>query len=415
MPTLGSRLPRPTIFMAAACLMMIGLQSWTEWGAYKTQVRETETSLANLASSLAQHAEDTVEVADTAVIGVVTLLESKGTAPEVPGGLGQKLAAQVSAGTRFQDIVVCGVNGDWLATSAATQQGTCSGRGYFNHHRDDPDRGAYVGQPIQSRLNGKWVITVSRRFQSPDGGFAGVVVAIIELSSFAGYYATYDLGPGGVISLSATDGTLLARYPASTSFVGQDVSAGQVFSEMRKRSSGSYANVAIIDGVRRFSGYRKSERYPLVVVAAMSQDEALSGWRRDAGVDMAVALALTLGVGFLGLSLTRQVWRSQAAERRMRAGEASFRLQAENLRQANERITLATGGGAIGIWDWDVSHDRMAWDPWMHRQPPGQAVRDGRAAGGDRGVGRMLVMLTPSPSRSHPTTSRRRHSNARKH
>ncbi|MGB8839749.1 MAG: PAS domain S-box protein [Aliidongia sp.] len=37
------------------------------------------------------------------------------------------------------------------------------------------------------------------------------------------------------------------------------------------------------------------------------------------------------------------------------------------LESANERITLATDGGGIGIWDWNITSGEMVWDRGMHR------------------------------------------------
>jgi PAS domain S-box-containing protein len=37
------------------------------------------------------------------------------------------------------------------------------------------------------------------------------------------------------------------------------------------------------------------------------------------------------------------------------------------LEAANERVTLATDSGRIGIWDWDIANDTMVWDSWMYR------------------------------------------------
>ena len=37
------------------------------------------------------------------------------------------------------------------------------------------------------------------------------------------------------------------------------------------------------------------------------------------------------------------------------------------LQKALERLTLAADSGAIGIWDWDLKHDRMSGDDWMRR------------------------------------------------
>src|SRR5277367_1564112 len=55
---------RAIIFVALACLAMLGLQGWSEWRAFTFQVHQTEVSLANLANSLTQHADSTITAAD---------------------------------------------------------------------------------------------------------------------------------------------------------------------------------------------------------------------------------------------------------------------------------------------------------------------------------------------------------------
>jgi|HubBroStandDraft_1064217.scaffolds.fasta_scaffold00118_37 diguanylate cyclase (GGDEF)-like protein/PAS domain S-box-containing protein len=37
------------------------------------------------------------------------------------------------------------------------------------------------------------------------------------------------------------------------------------------------------------------------------------------------------------------------------------------LQSANERVTLATDSGGIGIWDWDLANRRLVWDAGMYR------------------------------------------------
>lgn len=37
------------------------------------------------------------------------------------------------------------------------------------------------------------------------------------------------------------------------------------------------------------------------------------------------------------------------------------------LKEANERIALATDSGSIGIWDWDLAENTIRGDAWMHR------------------------------------------------
>jgi PAS domain S-box-containing protein len=49
------------------------------------------------------------------------------------------------------------------------------------------------------------------------------------------------------------------------------------------------------------------------------------------------------------------------------------------LHLANERITLATDSGGIGIWDYDIASGEMVWDAWMYRLY-GMAPQDGAGA-----------------------------------
>ena len=37
------------------------------------------------------------------------------------------------------------------------------------------------------------------------------------------------------------------------------------------------------------------------------------------------------------------------------------------LKEAKERVSLATDSGGIGIWDWDISSNTLIWDEWIYR------------------------------------------------
>ncbi len=339
----------PAILVALACLMMLGLQGRTEWEARTAQVRATEASLVNLASALTQNAEDTIGVADTALTGIVGQLAANGTSPVALSNLDQTLKAQKVWFSRFRDISVIGNDGRWLATSLPVTIENLADRGYFRRHRDEPGLGLLLSPPAKSVVTGRWTVTVSRRFNSADGGFAGIVLAAIELAYFVDHYATYDLGSNDFISLSTTDGTLLARYPSNEQFIGQTFPLSAVFSKWREHPSGSYVNTAIIDGVRRFTGYSRSDRYPLVVVAAMSEDQALAAWRSAARKHMEITFVLSGALGLLGLHLIRLMRRFQAAEEKARESEERFRLILET--SVIEAIYMLDPDGNVESWN----------------------------------------------------------------
>ncbi len=295
-------LPQRTfILVALACLSLLGLEGWRVWLAYDQQLQETSTSLANLARSLTQHAEDTVELADTALLGMVERLEVGGTSPAALSRLEALLRARTASTPRIRDFIVFGEDGNWLATSMPAHGVNDSDRPYFQHHRDDPARGPFIGPPVHSRSSGRWTVTVSRRFQHPDGSFAGVAMALIDMDYFARLYATYDLGANHSIALLTTSGTLLARDPPNEAFIGRDFSDAMVFTKLREAAGGSYETLALVTGVTRISGYRGSDLYPLVMWVAVSKDQALADWRADTRVHLAIAAVLSAGVALLGL------------------------------------------------------------------------------------------------------------------
>ncbi len=144
---------------------------------------------------------------------LVERLEVDGVSPAALSRLSAVLRSRAEATPRIRDFIIFGEDGSWLATSMPALGVNDGNRAYFRHHRDDPARTPFIGLLVRSRSSRRWNITVSRRFQHPDGSFAGVVVALIDMDYSARLYATYDLGPGHSIALLATSGTLLARNP----------------------------------------------------------------------------------------------------------------------------------------------------------------------------------------------------------
>jgi PAS domain S-box-containing protein len=333
---------RAGFFVAFTCLAMLGVGCWHEWMARNAQIQDTKTSLSNLASALVQHADDTIELADAALAEVVERLETDGIGMVALAHLDQVLALRTGglAGAQFRDITVFGADGRWLTTARSITPHTVTDRDYYRHHRDDPDRGAFVGPPVVSRVAGRWTITVSRRFLS-HGEFGGVVVAAIDVSDFVGHLATFDPGQQSSITLATTAGTLLARYPSDEESVGRDISHAVVFGELREHTAGSYETIAALDGVDRFGGYRQSTRYPLVVVVSIAAEHALGPWRANAIIHIMVTLGLTGVVGLLGLYLARQMWRGQTTEARVHESEVRYRLIADSTTDAITCMDLA--------------------------------------------------------------------------
>jgi PAS domain S-box-containing protein len=321
-------------FAGLACLLMLGVGAWREWAAYDAQVLETRTTVANLASSLARDAEATVEVADTLVRAFVDRVEREGTAPAQAARLDAALVARLSSMSRITNMIILDARGDVFASSMPRHGPNLADRSWFRHAHEETDAETFIGPPVLSRVTNRWIITVSRRFRDAAGGFGGVVFATIDMSLLVDHYANLDLGPKSMITLFTPAGTLLARYPWSPESIGRDLSKAEVFRHLPDAPSGSYRTTSVLDGTDRFSGYRQSGRYPLIVVASVSVDHALRIWRRGAMIDLVTGAFVTGIVGTLGLLLARQIARGQAAEDRIKDSEARYRMIADSTTDA---------------------------------------------------------------------------------
>ena len=77
-----SRLPlRAAAFVVLTCATILGVSGWREWAARDAVLKGAETEMANVARSLTQHAEDSLDLLDSGVVGVVSRLEMDGTDP----------------------------------------------------------------------------------------------------------------------------------------------------------------------------------------------------------------------------------------------------------------------------------------------------------------------------------------------
>lgn len=319
-------------FVTVVCIAILALSGWREWTTREADLKNAEVDMINLARSLTQHAEDTIELADAVLIGLASRLEANGTGPAAIATVQNVLDLRKPTLGRIRGLFVYDETGRWLATTEKVDVAGLnnSDRAYFQHHRAVDDHRIYLGPPVQSRAGGQWIITVSRRLNHPDGAFAGVVLATIDAGYFSQFYRQFDIGPNGAITLLSADGILLARSVDNGTYVGRDMSATPLIKDRMSRPAASvYYFKSPLDGLQRLSSFRFSARYPLLVLATEAQDDVLVRWRQAAMARTAFVLALTLVIGVIGLHLVRQLYQRQRMAAALIAKEADFRLLAE--------------------------------------------------------------------------------------
>ncbi|MCC7701464.1 sensor domain-containing diguanylate cyclase [Janthinobacterium sp. GW460P] len=341
-----SLLPLAISFVVLVCLSLLATQLWMTLRAREVQLNEAARESANLAQSVAQHAYDTIKEADTVLVGLVERVEADGVSDLELARIHKLLVTRVAELRQLHGIFVYARDGSWLVNSQKTLLSNLnnSDREYFNYHRTHDERGPYVGPPVRSKSTGNWIVTVSRRINMPDGSFGGVALATIDMNYFRLFYERFAIGEKGAIFIANGTGILLLRRPFDESLLGRDLSQFPLFHDYLPKSPvGTAVIKSRVDGVTRINSYRRVEEYPLVVSAALSQDEVLAAWRLDTVIQNAVGGVLVLLIAFIGYRVVRLIDLRVKSE----AGLVEARNELELINETLAR--LANQDGLTGL------------------------------------------------------------------
>jgi diguanylate cyclase (GGDEF)-like protein len=345
-PNFAPRMPvivAAKVFVVLVCLALLALDACRSWDAYNIKLHENEVNASNLVRSLAQHAEDVFIQADTVLVSLTERLENDGIEPARLRRLGTLMQAHVKELPQLHGLFIYDDNGSWLANSLhlIPNKVNNSDRFYFRYHRNHEDRGPYIGAPIVSRSTGEWILTMSRRFNRPDGSFGGVVLATIHMDYFVRFYQTFGIGKQGIIILALNDGTQLAQYPFVEEQVGRNLKDSPPFSQQLLHSlQGTYANnPSSLDGIDRITSYRRPERLPLVAAVSLARHEVLASWWRDAWQSFVMVAVLALLLGAMGLRLAYHISLHIEAEQKL----LEVRDDLQGLNRQLESIAMQDG------------------------------------------------------------------------
>jgi signal transduction histidine kinase len=322
----GRRRTSPLGTLVAAivlvCLFIVGLEGWHTWEARAITIAADKVETENLARSLAQHLHDLAQTTDLVLIGIREQLEVNGKSQDALERLHHWMVRATEVVPMIHGVFVYDALGDWMVNSVSMVRSPLNNRDreYFQYHRDHNEDVIHFGEPVQSRSDGSWIVTVSRRIDTADGAFAGVVLATISIDALRKFYSNFSIGKLGAITLLSGSGIVLAREPSNGVAVGRDLSRTQVFQEFLPRSPvGSFETVYAVDGITRVASYRRVEAYPLVIIVAHGLDTVLSEWRSGMGLHLTITFATLLTLTILGVRFARQLQKTQSVTRQLLA------------------------------------------------------------------------------------------------
>ncbi len=216
----------------------------------------------------------------------------------------------------------------------------------FRIHLKPHTDALYISEPAVGLLSGKPSIQLTRPLFGPDGSFAGVIGASLDVLQIERFYNSIDIGPASVIALIGTDGVIRARNGRDANagdFVGQSVAERKVFAALQQSPTGAYWNSTAtmkFDRVRRLISYRLLDGLPLIAVVGLAEDDIFQEARLTARKYDLIGLLLT-AIALIAIAI--------GVRRQLKLAATTAALE-----QTNDRFDTALKNMAHGLTMFDA-------------------------------------------------------------
>jgi len=306
------------IALAALNLATVGLAVWSIQETWQAAIEAGKTSTTNLATAVERDIAGLMTRIDLALLNagdeIARQPASGRPTTETLNAFMARQAARIpeAAALRFADA-----DGHMLYGSSAHPRINIADREHFMRAREQRGEGLIVGKPVLTRLGQKWVLPVTKRIDSKNGNFAGIVYVFISLERLATDFSRIDVGLYGGVALRDGEMGLIVRVPELKGIGAQvgDRSVSQTARDMAaaKAHAATYIATTPADGRKRIVALRRVEAQPLYVAVTLAEEEYLAAWRAQAARTAALTFAVVLLSLFVARMMVRS-WRHGLAE-----------------------------------------------------------------------------------------------------
>ncbi|MFC4159321.1 PAS domain S-box protein [Chitinimonas lacunae] len=320
---------RLTLLYVCLSVVAAALTAYAAYALRSQILHQTERELGNLSYVLTGQTRNTVQSVDLLLQATIERLSEdqqlrrEWTSPALYDHFRQRIVGV----PQVRELLLADRNGRVIGHSlTATPQNSIGDRPFFQIHVADRSADMRVGEPVRGRTDGKWGVALSRRVETPDGQFNGVLVAVFDPIYLLDLYRSIELGHGSAVSLMRADGILLTRWPIDESWIGHSFGNSPVFRELLSRqNAGVITGKSSIDGERRITYSQRLDRYPFVVNVSINEAVALAEWHRQMWMVIVGVGFTLLALGLLTVALIRQELRRAEVEQAVLANEARLR------------------------------------------------------------------------------------------
>ncbi|MBS1169315.1 MAG: histidine kinase [Burkholderiaceae bacterium] len=270
----------------------------------------------NLAQVLERNISGMLEKINAVLFAAEIVLENRLQSPKMqPGKIDAYFAKLQTNLPEAVALRATDADGNILYGTRITEAASVNiaDRSYFRQLRDNNAIDMIVSEPVDGAISNRRIIVVARRLNAPDGRFAGIIYAPIDLQEFNRIAMSLEVGRRGTVFIRRTDGdfTLIARQPDTINdqnALSSIKPAPQLLAFLQ--GNGDSAEMEIVsthDQSHRLIAVRRIGQYHHIVGVGLSMDEVMLGWREQAIKECGLTLL------FLVLSTLAAVaiWRNE--------------------------------------------------------------------------------------------------------
>lgn len=227
--------------------------------------------------------------------------------------------------TAFAAVTVIDRDGRPVTSTAPIKDGTTyANSDYFQFHRSNISTALRIGQPDFRQAHAQSTIHFTRRLDTADDSFDGVVLVAAEPEYFLSFYDEAILGNAGLLAVLGDDQVLHASTIGSQHTANAAIGDLKLLQDVGKPRLVSGAD-AFTDSEARFVAWQELKSYPLTVMVGLSKRELLSPhekiwdtYRNVARGGTVFLLIVVLAGGIFGVRVARQERQAQSLRKTYR-------------------------------------------------------------------------------------------------
>lgn len=176
-------------------------------------------------------------------------------------------------------VSIADSKGDIVASTHPSTMPNVADQDYFRTQRDTD--ALLIGQPPGGPDAAEGKLQFSRRLNTAEEAFAGVVIVSVDIPYFVSGYDPSKLGEKGVLGILGVDGVFRARRTGDAVSAGDRFDYSAVVPPTNDAESEATLSASLWDGVQRYTIARQIYDFPLAVIVGLSANEQLAVFRRD--------------------------------------------------------------------------------------------------------------------------------------